>query len=110
MYDDYLAAFTQFEVEFPPETPPASTARHRREVGVADAGVRFAVPPRQSSIVDLVVQPQTFQNSSLLAQNDLLNPALASIQNENPAPSGMQFADDEAEDYGDDDDGELGYT
>ncbi len=37
MYDDYLAAFTQFEVEFLPETPPASTARHRRELDMAEA-------------------------------------------------------------------------
>ncbi len=29
VYDAYLAAFEQFEIEFPPETPPASTARSR---------------------------------------------------------------------------------
>ncbi len=38
-YDNYLAAFTQFEVDFPPETPPANTARCRREADAADAGV-----------------------------------------------------------------------
>ncbi len=38
-YENYLAAFTQFEFDFPPETPPANTACCRREVEAAEAGV-----------------------------------------------------------------------
>ncbi len=68
-YDNYLAAFTQFEVDFPPETPPANTARCRREADAADAGVQFNEPTRQT--VDPVMRSQIFQNSSLPVQNDL---------------------------------------
>ncbi len=108
-YEGYLAALEQFEIEFPPETPPVSAARQRREAGAADTSVRFAMPPRQPSSVDPALRQQIFQNSSLLVNYDPLASTLASIQKENPAPSGTQFADDEVEDYGDDD-GELGYT
>ncbi len=48
-YDNYLAAFTQFEVDFLPETPPASTARCRREAEAAEAGVRFNLPTSRAT-------------------------------------------------------------
>ncbi len=75
-YEDYLAAFEQFEVEFPLETPPVSTARQRREAGAADASVHFATLPHQPSTVDLALRWQIFQNSSLLAHYDPLAPTL----------------------------------
>ncbi len=106
-YDNYLAAFTQFEVDFPPETPPANTARCRREADAADAGVRFNEPTRQT--VDPVVRSQIFQNSSLLVQNDLLSPSLAGAHNRNSALSNTQLADNEAVNYGDDEGRVQGY-
>ncbi len=48
-YNTYLAAFTQFEIDFPPETPPVSTTRCRRETDAAGVGVRFHLPTGQSA-------------------------------------------------------------
>ncbi len=97
-YDNYLAAFTQFEVDFPPETPSASTARCRRKAEAAEAGVRFNLPTSQT--VDPAVRQRIFQNSSLPVQNDLLNPGLANVHNQNPALFSACPANNEAEDYG----------
>ncbi len=98
-YDDYLVALEQFEIGFLPELPPVCTARLRREAGATDASIHFAVLTRQPPTVDPALRWQIFQNSSLPAQYDPLAPTLAGTQNANPAPSGMQFANVEAEDY-----------
>ncbi len=56
------------------------------------------------------MRQRIFQNSSLPVQNDLLNPGLANVHNQNPALSSAHPADNEVEDYGDDDYGAQSYN
>ncbi len=92
-----MAALTLFEAEFPPETPPVSTARCRREADAAEAGVRFQAPTSQSA--GPAVQQRIFRNSSLPAQSDLLDPGLAGVYDQNPALSDTQPVDNGAVDF-----------
>ncbi len=98
-------ALEQFEIKFPPDTPPVCTARLRREAGATEAGIHFAMPTRQPSTVDPALQKIIFQNSSL---PNLSDPTLAGVQNVNLTSSGAPFTNDEVDDY-EGDEGEQGY-
>ncbi len=97
-YNNYLAAVTQFELDFPSEMLSANTTRCRSGTDTAGAGVQFQMPTGQSARA--ATQQRIFQNSSLPAQNDLLDPGLAGTPNQTPILSNTQLADNEAGDNG----------
>ncbi len=106
-YDNYLAAVTQFELDFQSEPESANTAHCRGETDTAGAGVRFQPPTGQSTRP--AAQQRIFQNSSLPVQNDLLDPGLVDANEQNPTLFDIPPVDDDTVNYSDNESRVQGY-